>query len=71
MNDIKIFNNPDFGEIRTVVIDNEPWFVGRDVCKALKTEYRSVVHELKKIILLIDLCTPIIYNELCEDVKER
>ncbi|MCI8580914.1 MAG: toxin Bro [Dorea sp.] len=35
MNDIKIFNNPDFGEIRTVVIDNEPWFVGRDVCKAL------------------------------------
>ena len=31
MNDIQIFNNPEFGDIRTVVIDNEPWFVGKDV----------------------------------------
>lgn len=35
MNDIQIFNNPDFGEIRTVIIDGEPWFVGRDLAKAL------------------------------------
>jgi prophage antirepressor-like protein len=35
MNDIQIFNNPDFGDIRTIMIDNEPWFVGRDVAKAL------------------------------------
>lgn len=35
MNDIQIFNNPEFGEIRTVVIDNEPWFVGKDVANAL------------------------------------
>lgn len=35
MNDIKIFNNPEFGEIRTVVIDGEPWFVGVDIAKAL------------------------------------
>ena len=35
MNNVQIFNSPDFGEIRTVVIDDEPWFVGRDVCKAL------------------------------------
>lgn len=35
MNDIKIFENEDFGEIRTVMIDGEPWFVGRDVAKAL------------------------------------
>lgn len=35
MNDIKIFNNPDFGEVRTVVIDEEPWFVGKDVAAAL------------------------------------
>lgn len=26
MNGIQIFNNPDFGEIRTVIIDGEPWF---------------------------------------------
>lgn len=35
MNDIQIFNNPEFGEIRTVTIDGEPWFVGNDCAKAL------------------------------------
>lgn len=35
MEKIKIFNNPDFGDVRTVMIDGEPWFVGRDVAKAL------------------------------------
>lgn len=35
MNDIQIFNNPEFGEIRTVMIDGEPWFVGIEVAKAL------------------------------------
>lgn len=35
MNDIQIFNNPEFGEIRTVTIDDEPWFVGKDVAAAL------------------------------------
>ena len=35
MNDIQVFNNPEFGEIRTVEIGNEPWFVGKDVARAL------------------------------------
>lgn len=35
MNDIQIFNSSEFGEIRTVVINGEPWFVGRDIAKAL------------------------------------
>ncbi len=35
MNDIQVFNNPEFGEIRTVEINNEPWFVGKDVAEAL------------------------------------
>ena len=35
MPNIQIFNNPEFGEIRTVVIDGEPWFVGVDIAKAL------------------------------------
>ena len=38
MKDIQIFNNPEFGEVRTVVIDDEPWFVGKDVAAALKYE---------------------------------
>lgn len=35
MNDIQIFNNPDFGDIRTVVIDGEPWFVSKDIAEKL------------------------------------
>lgn len=30
-----IFTNPDFGSVRVVTIDNEPWFVGKDVAEAL------------------------------------
>lgn len=35
MNDVKIFENPEFGRVRTTVIDGEPWFVAADVCHAL------------------------------------
>jgi prophage antirepressor-like protein len=35
MNDIQIFNNPEFGEVRTVLIDGEPWFCGKDIAGAL------------------------------------
>lgn len=35
MDKITIFNNPDFGDIRTLIIGGEPWFVGVDVAKAL------------------------------------
>ena len=42
--EVKIFKNPvhpEFGEIRTLLIDNEPWFVGKDVCQAFgDTNYR-------------------------------
>lgn len=35
MNEIQIFNNPEFGEIRTVMIDGVVWFVGKDVAEIL------------------------------------
>lgn len=35
MQNIQIFSNPEFGEVRTVTIEGEPWFVGRDVAQAL------------------------------------
>lgn len=35
MNELKIFNSEEFGEIRTVIIDGEPWFVGKDIALAL------------------------------------
>lgn len=36
MGELHIFNNAEFGQIRTVTIDNEPWFVATDICKALE-----------------------------------
>mgnify|MGYP005756998637 FL=1 len=35
MNDPMIFKNPQFGEIRAVDIDGEPWFVGKDIAQVL------------------------------------
>lgn len=32
---VTVFNNEEFGDVRTVVIDGEPWFVGKDVASAL------------------------------------
>ena len=36
MNDLKIFENKEFGEIRTAVVDDKPMFCLADVCKALE-----------------------------------
>lgn len=33
--DIKIFTSPVGADVHVVVIDNEPWFVAKDVCKCL------------------------------------
>lgn len=35
MTDLQIFNSPEFGAIRTIEKDGEPWFVGKDVAGAL------------------------------------
>lgn len=35
MNELQIFSNPQFGEIRTVNQNNEVWFVGKDVAEVL------------------------------------
>jgi prophage antirepressor-like protein len=35
MNELKIFNSPEFGQVRTTTLNGEPWFVGKDVATAL------------------------------------
>lgn len=35
MNELQVFNNEEFGSVRTVEINGEPWFVGKDVTDAL------------------------------------
>lgn len=36
MNDIQVFSNEKFGQVRTVMQDGEPWFVATDVCRDLE-----------------------------------
>ena len=35
MGDLKIWENPEFGELRIVDMNGEPWMVGKDVAQAL------------------------------------
>ena len=46
MNDLTIFNNPEFGEVRMVMMNDEPWFVGKDVAEILG--YQDTYGALKK-----------------------
>lgn len=43
MNDLQIFNNEEFGEVRTVLVDNEPMFCLVDICRALDISNPSKV----------------------------
>lgn len=45
MNDLQIFNNEEFGEIRTAVVNNEPMFCLSDICKSLGLSQPSKVKE--------------------------
>lgn len=72
MNNLQIFNSDEFGEIRTVTIDNEPWFVGKDVATALgysNTKDALISHvaeEDKRILKRSEIAT--IENHLPKDV---
>lgn len=46
MNELQIFENSEFGSVRTVIIDNEPFFVGKDVAEILG--YADAYGALKK-----------------------
>lgn len=46
MNELQIFKNDEFGEIRTVEISGEPWFVGKDVAEVLG--YKDTADSIKK-----------------------
>lgn len=46
MNELKIFENPTFGQVRIVEREGEPWFVGKDVAQALG--YSDTADALKK-----------------------
>lgn len=72
MNELQIFENEEFGEIRTVTINNEPWFVGKDVATALgykNTKDAIISHvddEDKTVIQRSEIAT--LENHIPEDV---
>ena len=47
MNQLQVFNNTEFGQVRTMMIDGSPWFVAKDVCECLGiTKHRDAVSRL-------------------------
>ncbi|WP_346888305.1 phage antirepressor [Clostridium sp. UBA1056] len=46
MNNIQIFKNEEFGQVRAITKDNEPWFVGKDVATALG--YKDTSDSIKR-----------------------
>ena len=46
MNELQIFNSEEFGEIRTVTVNDEVWFVAKDVCEALKHTNTTVAMQM-------------------------
>ena len=44
MNELRVFENPAFGQVRTIEINDESWFVGRDVAEALG--YTDLTHSI-------------------------
>ena len=60
MNEITVFNNDEFGSIRTVTVENEPWFVGKDVAEVLG--YQNGSRDINRHVDDEDkLCTKIEY----------
>lgn len=47
MQEIQIFSNSEFGDIRTVMIDGEPWFVAMDISE--KLGYAQTANMLKQV----------------------
>lgn len=52
MNKIEVFKNEEFGEIRTVIINGEPWFVGKDI--AVKLGYSDPKDAIRKHVDIED-----------------
>lgn len=50
MNKVKIFNSEEFGAVRTVTINGEPWFVGKELLALAVLEAQKTIEEQSKAI---------------------
>ena len=55
MNNLQIFNSPEFGQVRTIQQNGEPWFVGKDVAEILG--YKDTSDAMKKHVDIEDKLT--------------
>ena len=60
MNELQIFKNEEFGEVRTVTIDNEPWFVGKDVTD--KLGYQNGSRDINRHVLEEDRIKDMVFD---------
>ena len=51
VNELQIFENSEFGKIRTVTEENEPWFCLRDICKVLELTAKGVKQRLSDEVI--------------------
>lgn len=60
MNDLQVFKNPEFGEVRLSLQNNEPWLCLTDICKVLELSNSRMVKERlnTKGVSIIDTLTP-------------
>lgn len=47
MNELQVFKNEEFGEVRSLTLNDEPWFVASDVCKSL--DIKNATDTLKRL----------------------
>ena len=46
MNELRIFENPEFGEVRTAIIDEKVYFAGVDIARALGIAIREMQYHV-------------------------
>ena len=69
MNELQVFNSPEFGQVRSMLIDDVPWFVGRDVAGALG--YADSVNALKIHVDAEDKTDGVAFHHPITDSKGR
>lgn len=70
---VKVFESPEFGKVRTVIINDEPWFVGVDVASVLDYKYprdavKNLPDKLKLVVQMSDI-QPVESNSTSDNLK--
>ena len=60
MNEIKIYENPTFGKVRTIEVNGEPWFVGKDVAEIL--EYQNGSRDINRHVEADDRTKTMVFD---------